>query len=229
MIGNPVALTIRRKFERPAPAVLDAFRDAPTGFVTDAFNGRGSMHHSIKPLDPRMRFCGSAVTAYCGPMDNLAAMAVLDFLQAGDVIVIASGGNDTAAVIGDLWAIWAKRIGVAAIICDGLVRDVPGLLAADIPVFTRGWCPNAGYRNGPGEVNLGITCGGVHVGPGDIVVGDRDGVVVVPRAESQAVAERLALVKQKEADAEAKVKRGEKLAFWDEASLADRGGVRYLD
>jgi 4-hydroxy-4-methyl-2-oxoglutarate aldolase len=229
MIGNPVALTIRRTFERPAPEVLDAFRDAPTGFVTDAFNGRGSLHHSIKPLDPAMRFCGTAVTAYCGPMDNLAAMAVLDFLRPGDVIVIASGGNDTAAVIGDLWALWAKRIGVAAIVCDGLVRDVPGLLAADIPVFARGWCPNAGYRNGPGEVNLGVTCGGVQVGPGDIVVGDRDGIVVVPCAQARAVAERLALVKQKEAEAETKVKRGEKLAFWNEASLADRGGVRYLD
>ena len=229
MIGNPVALTIRRRIERPAPALVDAFRNAPTGFVTDARNGMGSLHHGIKPLLPEMQFVGTAVTCYCGPMDILACMAALDFVQPGDVIMIATAGNDTAATVGDLWAIWAKRIGVAAIVCDGLVRDVPGLLAADIPVFARGHCPNAGFRNGPGEVNLGITCGGVHVGPGDIVVGDRDGVVVVPLAAAESVALRLADVRRKEADAEAKVKSGEKLAFWNEAELLDKGLLRYID
>jgi 4-hydroxy-4-methyl-2-oxoglutarate aldolase len=229
MIGSPVALTVRRRIARPAPALVDRFHDAATGFVTDAYNGKGSMHHAIKPLDPAMRFCGPAVTAFCGPMDNLAAMAALDFVQPGDVIVIATGGNETAATIGDLWALWAKRLGVAAIVCDGLVRDVAGLLAAGIPVFARGACPNAGYRNGPGEINLGVTCGGVHVGPGDIVVGDRDGVVCVALADTEAVAARLADVRRSEAEADAKVRRGEKLAFWDESALAARGGVRYLD
>ena len=78
-------------------------------------------------------------------------------------------------------------VGIAAIVVDGLVRDVPGLLDADIPVFTRGHCPNAGYRNGPGEINLGVVCGGVAINPGDILVGDRDGVVAVPLA-GQAIA-----------------------------------------
>lgn len=229
MIGNPVALTIRRRIPRPPPSLLDEFRDAPTGFVTDAYNGKGSLHHAVKPLDPAMRFHGTALTAFCGPMDNLAAMAALDFVQPGDVIVIATAGNETAATIGDLWAVWAKRLGVAAIVCDGLVRDVPGLLAAGIPVFARGSCPNAGYRNGPGEVNLGVTCGGVYIAPGDIVVGDRDGVVAVSLADAEAVAARLADVRAKEAQAESKVRRGEKLVFWDEAALSARGGVRYLD
>ncbi|MCW5625878.1 MAG: RraA family protein [Burkholderiales bacterium] len=229
MIGNPVALTIRRTIERPAPALVDRYRDAPTGFVTDAFNGEGSMHHGIKPIDPGMKFCGTAVTARCQAGDNLAAMAALDFVQPGDVLVISASGNDTCAVIGDLWAIWAKRIGVVAIIVDGLVRDIPGLLDADIPVFARGHCPNAGYRNGPGEINLGVTCGGVHVGPGDILVGDVDGVVVIPRALAHDVAARLDLVRQKEADALAKVRAGEKLAFWNEAALTAGGGVRYVD
>lgn len=229
MIGDPVALTIRRNINRPPRAILDKFAQAPSGFVTDAFNGKGSLHYSIKPLRAEMRFCGPAITAFCGPMDNLAAMAVLDFAQPGDVIVIATAGNEAAAVIGDLWALWAKRIGVAAIVCDGLVRDLPGLLSANIPIFAKGYSPNAGYKNGPGEVNLGVTCGGIYIGPGDIVVGDQDGVVAVPRDQCEVVAERLVLVNQKEADAMARVQRGEKLGFWDEKALASRNAVRYVD
>lgn len=229
MIGDPVALTIRRDFPRPDPALVACFRDTPTGFVTDAQNGRGSLHHSVKPIDSAMRFHGTAVTAFCGPMDNLAAMAILDFAKPGDVIVIGAAADEFAAVIGDLWAIWARRIGVAAIVVDGLVRDVPGLLDAGIPVFARGHCPNAGYKNGPGEVNLGVTCAGVHVEPGDIVVGDRDGVVCVPRLQAEAVARRLDEVRRKEADALARVRSGEKLAFWNEAALSSRNAIRYVD
>lgn len=229
MIGDPVALTIRRDFPRPDAAVLERFRDTPSGFVTDAMNGRGSMHHGIKPVRTDMTFCGTAVTALCGPSDNLAAMAVLDFVKSGDVIVIAAGGNEDAAVIGDLWAMWARRIGVAAIVVDGLVRDVPGILEAGIPVFARGHCPNSGYKNGPGEVNLGVNCGGVHVMPGDILVGDVDGVVVVPAADAEATARRLDLVREKEASALQRVRAGEKLQFWSQDAVDARGGIRYVD
>jgi 4-hydroxy-4-methyl-2-oxoglutarate aldolase len=227
MIGDPVALTIRRNIERPPKPVLKAFAGMPTGFVTDAYNGKGCLDSAVKPLLPEMRFCGTAVTAYCGPMDNLAAMAVLDFAKKGDVIVIATTGDDTAATIGDLWAFWAKKIGVVAIVCDGLVRDVAGLLKVGIPVFARGVKPNSAFKNGPGEINMGVSCGGVSIGPGDIIVGDRDGVVAVPLSQAGEVAQRLQIVKQKEAEAEAKVKRGVKLKFWDPAALGSR--VRYLD
>jgi 4-hydroxy-4-methyl-2-oxoglutarate aldolase len=227
MIGDPVALTIRRNIERPSKALMKAFAGMPTGFVTDAYNGKGCLDCEIKPLLPTMKFHGSAVTAYCGPMDNLAAMAILDFAKKGDVIVIATTGDDTAATIGDLWAIWAKKIGVSAIVCDGLVRDVAGLLKADIPVFARGVKPNSAFKNGPGEINMGVTCGGVAIGPGDIIVGDRDGICAVPFAAASAVAAQLEIVKKKEADAEAKVKKGVKLNFWNEAALGSR--VRYVD
>jgi 4-hydroxy-4-methyl-2-oxoglutarate aldolase len=174
-----------------------------------------------------MTFCGSAITAFCGPMDNLAAMAILDFAQPGDVIVIATTADETAATIGDLWAFWARKIGVAAIVCDGLVRDVPGLLKAAIPVFARGVRPNSSFKHGPGEINMGVSCGGVTIHPGDILVGDQDGVVAVPLSRAEEVARQLKEVQRKEADAEAKVKRGEKLKFWDPDALAAR--IRYVD
>ncbi len=227
MIGDPVMLTIRRNIERPSKALLKSFDGMPTGFVTDAYNGKGCLDFEIKPLMPAMTFHGPAITAFCGPMDNLAAMAMLDFAKKGDVIVIATSGDDTAATIGDLWAFWAKKIGVAAIVCDGLVRDVTGLLKVGIPVFARGIKPNSAFKHGPGEVNMGVTCGGVAIGPGDLIVGDRDGVVAVPLMEVEQVAVQLELVKKKEADAEARVKGGDKLKFWDPVALGDR--VRYID
>ena len=227
MIGDPVALTIRRKIERPPARTLRAYAGQPTGFVTDAYNGRGCLDFRIKPLTPDMKLCGPAITAFCSPGDILAAMAILDFAKKGDVIVIAAGAETNAAKIGDLWLHWAKRIGVAGIVCDGLVRDVVGLLKADLPVFARGIAPNAGYKSGPGAINAEVSCGGVAIAPGDIVVGDRDGVVAIPRTQAAAVAKQLELVKQKEAAAEQSIRRGVKLQFWDEKALGER--VRYVD
>jgi len=227
MIGEPVALTIRRKIERPPARTLRAYAGLPTGFVTDAYNGRGCLDYRIKPLTPDMKLCGPAITAFCSPGDILAAMAILDFARKGDVIVIATGAETNAAKIGDLWLHWAKRIGVAGIVCDGLVRDVVGLLKADLPVFARGIAPNAGYKTGPGAINAEVSCGGVAIAPGDIIVGDRDGVVAIPRTQAAAVAKQLEQVKKKEAAAELNIRRGVKLQFWDEKALGER--VRYVD
>ena len=222
MIGEPVALTVRRSVVRPGARLLGAFRGAPTGFVTDAYNGAGCLEHTIKPLAPEMACCGPALTAKCAPGDILAAMAILDYARKGDVIVIASGGDLSAAKIGDLWLHWARRIGVAGVVCDGLVRDVKGLLAARVPVFARGVTPNSGFKTGPGEINSEVACGGVAIRPGDIVVGDRDGVVAVPLPQAEAVAAQLKLVREKEAEAERKLKRGTKLGFWSPAALGGR-------
>lgn len=227
MIGEPIALSIRRRIQRPAPPVLRAFRGAPTGFVTDAFNGRGCLDFRIKPLVPEMTLCGPAVTALCSPGDILAAMAILDFVKKGDVIVIATLGDTVEAKIGDIWLHEARERGVAGVVCDGLVRDVKGLLAVGLPVFARGVAPNAGYKAGPGEINLGVSCGGVAIGPGDVVVGDRDGVVAVPLAQAAAVAAQLALVKRKESEAEKKLARGARFELWSAEAL--KGRVRYVD
>jgi regulator of RNase E activity RraA len=195
--------------------------------VTDAYNGKGCLDYRIKPLVPAMRLCGPAVTALCPPGDILACMAALDFVKKGDVIVIGGGGDTLEAKIGDLWLHWAHRLGVAGVVVDGLVRDVEGLLKAKVPVFARGLAPNGGFKTGPGELNTTVSCGGVSIGPGDVIVGDRDGVVAIPLEQAPAVAEQLKLVKAKEAEAERKVLRGEKLQFWNEAAL--KGRVRYLD
>jgi 4-hydroxy-4-methyl-2-oxoglutarate aldolase len=229
MIGDPVALTIRRTIERPDPSLLDAFRNAPTGFITDAFNGQGCLDHRIKPLLPGTRVCGPALTCLCAPTDLLAAMASLDYARQGDVIVIAAKGDETAAVIGDRWAYWAKRIGVAGVVVDGLARDLAGLVDVGLPIFARGICPNSGFKNGPGEINTRVSCGGIAIEPGDVIVGDQDGVIAIPRSRAADVAAQLKLVEQREATLDAELRRADQAKFWNEEAARACGGIRFLD
>lgn len=228
MIGDPVALVIRRKIERAPQRLVRRIATAQTSFIADAQQGFGCLHYSIKGLTPKQKFAGTALTASGGPRDNLAAMAMLDYIKKGDVLVIATGQDESGAVIGDHWAAIAKQLGAAAIVTDGLVRDAAGIEKLGPPTFSRGLSPNAGYRNGPGEVNAPVSIGGMVVHPGDVIVGDRDGVVVVPRDKAADVAKSLTLIEKAEKATEAKVKAGKIRRLWDPARFEERG-IRYLD
>ena len=229
MIEDPVALTIRRTIQRAPKELVAAFAGAETGMVADAANGCGALHHSIKPLDPGHAFSGTAVTTGQNPGDLLGAMAMLDFVEPGDVLVIATRGDESGATIGDNYALAAKQRGVVAIVTDGMGRDIAGILRVGIPVFCRGLTPNSGFRNGPATVNLPVSLGGQIVEPGDILVGDRDGIVVVPRGQAATIAEKLRHVQELEAASQKRLAAGEKRSFWNPEAFKTRGGVRYLD
>ncbi len=198
MIGDPPVVTLRRNFERPSAAQLAAFAGVPTGFVVDAQMGQGAIDHRIKPLWPESIFAAPALTADCGPRDNLGLLVALEVALPGDVIVLATGGYDGTAVLGDHVAAMAKNKGVVAFVTDGLVRDVDGLIAVGFPIWSAGVSPNSPYKSGPCEVGTAVTLGGVAIASGDLLIGDRDGVVVVPRARIDEVAGGLAEVRAKE-------------------------------
>jgi regulator of RNase E activity RraA len=228
MIGNPIALAITREPARPPASLVEQFADAQTSFIADAMQGWNCLHYSIKAQTSAQRFCGIALTADNGPRDILAAMAMLDHVTEGDVLVIATGQDESGAVVGDHWATIAQQVGAAAVVTDGLVRDIAGIEPLGMPVFARGVSPNAGYRNGPGSINSAVSVGGVNISPGDILVGDRDGVVVVPQSQAEHIAQRLAVVKQAEQAMEKKVSAGEVRRLWDPAAFEERG-VQYRD
>jgi 4-hydroxy-4-methyl-2-oxoglutarate aldolase len=212
MITDPPILQIRRNFQRPPPGIVAALAGASTGHLVDAMAGKGALHWNIKPLDDATSaFCGVAVTCDAGPADNLAVFGALDVAQPGDVIIAATGGHLAAAVLGDLVVGMARNCGVAAIVTEGTVRDVQGILAVGLPVYCAGISANSPVRNGPGTVGLPIVLGGVVVQSGDILVGDMDGVVVVPRLQAEGVVAKLAAVRVAEAALEAKVKAGLRL------------------
>lgn len=221
MIENPPMLTIHRGWTRPDPALVAAFRGAQTSHVCDAMEGRGAVDWQIKPVDPGNGvFCGPALTAWAYPADIAAMFGALAEAQPGDVIMLACDGFTATAVIGDLAAGMMRNKGVAAFVTDGLARDRAGIVATGLPLFARGIVPNSPALNGPGTVGAPVVLGGVHVCPGDIVVGDADGVVVVPQARARAVLETLGQIRAAEAKMEAQVKAGLTMSGKAEAMVA---------
>jgi 4-hydroxy-4-methyl-2-oxoglutarate aldolase len=209
MLDNPPLLTIHRGHRRPDPALVEAFRGAQTSHLADAMDGRGALDARIKPMDPdNAAFVGPALTALAYPADVVGVYGALMEAEPGDVIVVANDGYAATAVVGDLVAGMMRNKGVAAFVTDGQARDRAGILAAGMPLFAAGIMPASPAANGPGVVGAPVTLGGQHVRPGDIIVGDADGVVVVPLDQAAAVLERLAEVRAAETRAVAAVAAG---------------------
>jgi 4-hydroxy-4-methyl-2-oxoglutarate aldolase len=209
MIKDPPLLTIRREFPRPSAATVNAFAGVPTGYVVDAMGGRGGLDYRIKPLAPQNTvLVGVAMTCHCGPADNLALFGALATAQAGDILVAATDGFTATSVTGDLLLGMAKNRGLLGLVTDGLVRDLAGVLGVGLPVYCAGVTPNSPARNGPGLVGHAVTMGGMTIAPGDIVIGDNDGIVIVPLAQAETVLGKLKDVRAAEASLEAKVKAG---------------------
>jgi 4-hydroxy-4-methyl-2-oxoglutarate aldolase len=229
MIEDPPLLTVRRRIPRPDPARLAPLAGVQTGNLVDAMDGRGALDYAIKPVDPgRAAFVGPALTCEPGPSDNLAILAAIALAEPGDVIVAAGDGFTGTAIVGDNMAAMARNRKVAAIVADGLVRDSAGVVGVGMPVFARGITPNSCVKSGPGRIGLPVVVGGVSVEAGDILVGDLDGVVVIPQAQLEAVLGRLAAVRRAEAALQEKIAKGLDCPEAVRALLnSDR--VRYVD
>lgn len=219
MIDDPPVLTLKRKFNRPEERALDTLAGVSTGVVVDCLGGRGGI--AIKPINPEAAsFCGVAVTCNAGPADNLAVFGAMELSIAGDVIVIATDAFEATAVIGDMVLGMAKNRGVEAMITDGFVRDIDGLCSVGLPCYAAGVTPNSPARNGPGTAGLPIVLGDVVIHSGDIIVGDRDGVVVIPQDQIESVLDALPGVLEAEAALLEKVNAGLQMPDFVEGLLA---------
>jgi 4-hydroxy-4-methyl-2-oxoglutarate aldolase len=229
MLKDPPLLTIRRKFPRPPRALIAKLEGAQTGHIVDAMQGRAALDHRIKPVDPACsQFVGTAITCQTGADDNLAILAALVLAEPGDVIVAAADAFSATAVVGDNVTMMAKNKGVAAIVIDGMARDSYGIVPVGLPVFSRGITPNSCVRSGPGRVGVPVVCGGVTVAPGDIVLGDRDGVVVIPQAQAEAIVAALDDIRRMEEETQKKIRAGmTHPAHIEDLLKSDR--VTYLD
>jgi 4-hydroxy-4-methyl-2-oxoglutarate aldolase len=229
MLKDPPLLTVRRTFDRVPAGKVAKLKGAQTGHLTDAMNGRGALAAAIKPVDPATAsFAGTAITCETGAHDNLAIMGALAFAKPGDVIIAASDGFTGTAVVGDNVALMAKNVGVVAIVTDGMARDQDGIIGAGVPLFSSGITPNSCVRSGPGRIGFTCVVGGVSVSPGDVIVGDRDGVVVVPAGEVDHVIERLEGIRSAELALQTKIFAG--LTHLDSiAALLKSDRVHFVD
>jgi 4-hydroxy-4-methyl-2-oxoglutarate aldolase len=229
MLKDPPLLTVRRSFKRPPRALIAKLEGAQTGHIVDAMQGRAALDPGIKPVDAGCaQFVGTALTCLTGADDNLAILAALVLAEPGDVIVAASEGFSGSAVVGDNVTMMAKNKGVAAIVVDGMARDSYGIVPVGLPVFARGITPNSCVRSGPGRIGLPVVCGGVAVGAGDVVLGDRDGVVVIPQGQLEWIVAALDEIRRMEEETQAKIRAGmTHLPSIEELLKSDR--VAYVD
>lgn len=176
--------------ERPDKQLVKGLGQFATTILSDAMEKCQTMHSEIKPVYPIERICGPAVTARSIVADYLTPVAAIDYTQPGDIIVIDVKGYKDAAIWGDLAANSCRLKEVAGVIIDGAVRDSDGIKKNGVPHFSRSVTPNAGDCSVLGDINIAIQCGGVVVNPGDIVVADNDGVVVVPKSKANLILEK---------------------------------------
>lgn len=173
-------------------SLIDAYRGLASSNVADAMGRFGFMDPGIQSRSG-LPLCGLAVTVNTRPADNLMVHKALQVAQPGDIVVVNAGGNITSAVFGELMCRTALAARLGGLIVDGAIRDVEGITTLGFPAYSRSVSPGACDKDGPGEINVPISCGGTVVSAGDLIVGDRDGIAVVPRAHATEV---LALVRQ---------------------------------
>ena len=188
-------------------ALLDRFRGVATPNLADAMGRFNFMDAGIVSRTG-LPMCGLAVTVNARPADNLMIHKALQVAAPGDVVVVNTCGNTTSAVFGELMCNTAVAARLGGIVVDGAIRDVDGMTALGFPAFSRTVCAGGCDKDGPGEINVPISCGGTVVMPGDIVVGDRDGVVVVPCAHAEEVLSLVNALVQRETKRVAEIKAG---------------------
>ena len=195
-----VGCKIIRDFERPDPELVELFRGMAVANIDDCMGRTAAVASAIVPLG-KGQLLGTAITVQVAPGDNLMFHAAMDLAKPGDVFVIDAGGYTDRAIFGELMATYCKTKGVRGIVCDGAVRDAQSMAEMeDFYVYAKAVTPDGPYKNGPGQVNVPVVVGGRVVHPGDIVVGDADGVLFIRPEDARQIAEATKAVERKEAE-----------------------------
>jgi len=215
-----MAARIINDIERPAGELIGGFREIETAHISDAMGKYQTVSSDIRPISDGVKLCGPAVTVQCKAGDLTMVHLAVEIAKADDVIVVDGRGERDFARWGYLITRRSKYRGIAGAVIDGGVRDVREIRTLGFPVFARSITPAAGGIFWPGSVNTSISCGGVTVNPGDIVVGDDDGIVVVPREQAESILAASKAVVEREKKIEEEIDRGVSLV--DLLKITDR-------
>lgn len=223
---SKIGFSVRAEIERPKSEIVATFQEGrmPTPNLADVmgrFRAMGGTIHSI--AGDNIYLVGTAFTVRTPPADNLMVHKAMDLAQPGDVVVVEAGGDMSNAILGELMCVYAHTRGIAGFVVDGPVRDGAAIARLGYPVFAKGLTPRGPYKEGPGEINAPISCGGATVAPGDIIVGDGDGVAVVPRSGAAEVAASASQVEAKEAEAIQEIHGGQWQRDWIDEALLRKG------
>lgn len=214
---------IIKTFDRVSPAIVAQAAQYQPAILADVAGRRGALHGRITALRPHMKLAGPAFTVEVRPGDNLMIHAAMALAQPGDVLVIDGQGNQTAALMGTIMMTACKQLGLAGVVIDGAVRDSLEIDEMDYPVFSVGTNPNGPTKQVGGRIGHPVSVGGVTVHPGDFIIGDGDGVVVVEREKIESLLPLAADKVAAEAQRIAQIKDGKTSAPWLVASLVAAG------
>lgn len=210
--------------ERRAPAdAIAALRHVPTPNISDSLGRVSPAGLGLRPLHDGARMIGPALTVRVPPGDNLLIYKAIAMAQPGDVLVIDAGGARDQAVVGEIMTTWAAQRGLAGMVVHGAARDVDVLAAQPFPVYACGVTHRGPYRDGPGEINVTVSLGGMLAAPGDLVVGDASGVVVVPFDDLPHVMREAVAIQEREDRMVSQIRAGEYDPGWIDIALRARG------
>jgi RraA family protein len=216
---------IQSSFDRLDSDFMQRFAEFDSPDISDQLNRLYAVAPDIRCLTGDHTLIGPACTVKVFPGDNLMVHKALDIAKPGDVVVVDAGASRMNAALGSLISTKAKHRQLAGFVVDGYVRDLPEILPLDFPVFARGTTPIGPLHRGPGEINYPICCGGVVVNPGDIVVADGFGVVIVPRENAADLLKRLLAYQERNRDYLAGVKDGVFSNKWVDEVLDESGCI----
>jgi len=208
---------------RPDPKLVQELGRMVTPHLSDSMERLYAGGAGLRPMHREGTLAGPAFTVRTAPGDNLLVHKALDMAMAGDVIVVDAGGSTGNAIIGELMAAHAKQRGIAGFVIWGAIRDSAEVAAASFPVYAVGVTHRGPYRNGPGEINVPVVIGEMSVRPGDIIVGDADGLVAVPQEDGQRVLSSAKAILAKETEAMKRFLAGTADRSWVDKALRDKG------
>lgn len=203
--------------------VVRQFRDLPVANVSDVMSRMAAGGARLRPLHAGGKLAGPALTVKTRPGDNLMVHKALLLAEPGDVIVVDAGGELTHAIIGDLMLTQAEKSGLAGVVINGAVRDLATIRAGRFPVYAAGVTHRGPYKDGPGEINVPIAIDGMVVMPGDLIIGDEDGLLCVPYDATAAIHAAAKAKQEAEAKTMAEIKDGRLSKPWVDETLRRLG------
>ena len=222
--------TIVRRIPRADKEVITALGEYGVATVHEAHGRTGLMRPYMRPIYPSARAAGSAITISCHPGDNIMIHAAIELAEPGDILVITTTSDSTDGMFGDLLGVSCQAHGIVGLVIEAGVRDVSDLTAMNFPVWSKAISAQGTVKATPGSVNIPIVCAGAIVKPGDVVIGDMDGVVVVPRLAAAEVAKLSAERIAKEQKTRERLRKGELgMDFYGLRAKLTELGIQYVD
>lgn len=208
---------------RPSEQLIKQFEDVVTPHISDNMNRMHAICQGLRPYHQGGRLLGVALTVKARPGDNLMVHKAIDMAQPGDVIVVDAGGDMTNAIVGEIMLRLAQKRQIKGFVIDGAIRDTAAFAAGGFPIYARGITHRGPYKDGPGEINVPVSVGGQLIHPGDIIVGDEDGIVAVPQAEAEALLVLIRAQQQRELDILQSIESGTVDRSWVDQLLKQKG------